>query len=477
MIAATSCERCGTTEREVDHSAELGATLCASCFGERADSAREQEIGTLLAEVEGFAARYIVLPGKAEETALTLWIAHTHAIAGAHATPYMLLLSPEKRSGKTRVQEILELLVARPWRVTGASEAAVFRKIAQDRPTLLLDEIDAIFGSFSERTEPLRAILNAGNRPGASVARCVGEKGDQVRDFPIFGAKCLSGIDKGDRIPDTLRDRSITVAMRRKTPTEPVERLRHRDASGEAEPIRERLGEWGEAVADRLLAAEPEIPPELDDRAAEAWEPMIAIAEMAGGEWPRRAREASLTLSTGEDRDEASLGAVLLGAIRDAFGDDDRVTTAKLLERINADEELPFGGWNEGRGFDGRKLAKLLRPYKVAPKTIKLHDGSTAKGYLREQFSDAWTRWVPSPPDVGVTSVTAVTSTESVTEKRLEQAKVTQVTQVTPTSGEVTDGGDRSGDDRHPEAVDNGQGQLTKAEYVERFRARQRAES
>src|SRR4051794_10583601 len=242
--------------------------------GPPANHLREDEwsvqgaIGSLLPAIETYGRCYLVLPGDAAWTAWALWIAHTHAVDGAHATPYLLYLSPEKRSGKTRAQEVDELLVARPWRVTGASEAAIFRKIAKDRPTLLLDEIDAIFGSFSERTEPLRAILNAGNRPGATVVRCVGEKGDQVRDFPIFCAKALAGIDTG-RLPDTIRDRSIKIAMRRRTTAEPVARLRWREANAHAEPLRIRLAAWGESVADRLAEAEPAIPEELDDRAAE----------------------------------------------------------------------------------------------------------------------------------------------------------------------------------------------------------------
>ncbi len=268
---SAACERCGTA-KNVARSEELDATLCGDCFAERADAA------SLLNAIEAFVRRYVVLPGDPERAAVAIWIAHTHALAGAHATPYLLILSPEKRSGKTRVQEVVELLVARPWRVTGASEAAIFRKLAQDRPTLLLDELDAIFGSFTERTEPLRAILNAGNRPGATVARCVGEKGDQVRDFDVFSAKALAGIDKGSRIPDTIRDRAIPIGMRRKTQAEQVERFRYRDAKAEAEPVREKLAAWAEGVTDELLEAEPSLPPELDDRAAEAWEPLLAIA-------------------------------------------------------------------------------------------------------------------------------------------------------------------------------------------------------
>jgi len=116
---------------------------------------RPDIIGGLLEQTTELFDRYIVLPGDEERIALALFVAHSYAIDGAHATPYMLVVSPEKRSGKSRLLQVLELAVAKPWGVIGASEAAMFRKIGKDRPTLLLDEIDAIWGSYAERTEPL----------------------------------------------------------------------------------------------------------------------------------------------------------------------------------------------------------------------------------------------------------------------------------------------------------------------------------
>lgn len=393
----------------------------------------EAEIADLLDLAGGTLDRYLVLPGPAERTALQLFAAHTWATEGAHATPYLLVVSPEKRSGKSRLLEVLELLVARPWRVTGASEAALFRKIAQSHPTLLLDEIDAIFGSHSERTEPLRAIINAGNRPGATVARCVNH-GAEVEDYEVFGAKVLAGIDSGHRIPDTIRDRSVTIHMQRKTGAEPVERFRHRDADAEAEPIREGFERWAEGAVDRLLTADPHLPPELDDRAAEGWEPLLAIADQAGGDWPRRAREAAVALSGEEDRDETTIGTLLLGAIRDAFGDADRMRSTDLLDAINAEEELPFGGWREGKGLDGRDLARKLKPYHIKSKPINLGGDARAKGYLRDQFEEAWERWLPAP-DEAVTSVTGVTDADAVTENSALESQSNRVTDVTAKSG------------------------------------------
>ena len=255
----------------------------------------------------------------------------------------------------------------------------------------------------------------------------------------------LAGIDSA-RIPDTIRDRSVTVHMQRKTGAEPVERFRYRVANAEMESLRAEYAGWAAGAVDLLLAVDPDLPAQLDDRAAEAWEPLFAIADMAGGDWPTKSREAAIVLSGGEDRDEATTGTLLLSSIRKAFDEQDRITTAALLSIVNEDEELPFGGWREGKGLDGRTVAKLLKPYGVRPRTIKLEDGTTAKGYLREQFSEAWERWLTTTPDLSVTSVTAVTEPSpdlfSVTEKPHGIADVTEVTQVTALDdeGEAGDG-------------------------------------
>lgn len=385
-------------------------------------------LAELLAEVEGFLGRFVVLPGRAECAAVALWIAHSWALDGAHATPYLLLISPEKRSGKTRALEVLELLVARPWRVAGGSEAAMFRKIAKSRPTLLLDEIDAIFGSPSERTEGLRAILNAGNRPGVGIPRCVGQDRSTVEDFEVYCPKALAGIDNDHRLPETIRDRGLIVRMRRRTVAEPVERFRYRTAKQTAEPLTAQLEAWAESVVEQLTEAEPEEPAGLGDRAGEAWEPLLAIADLAGGEWPGRAREAALALSGSEEPEAASLGALLLDAMRGVFGSEDRMASAALLEAVNADEELPFGGWRDGRGLDARGLARLLKPYGIRPGTVRVGE-DTAKGYKREDMADVWARYTPQgashgshpsheppgdgqsvPEGAGVTHVTHVTA-------------------------------------------------------------------
>jgi hypothetical protein len=275
----------------------------------------------------------------------------------------------------------------------------MFRKIAQDSPTLLLDEIDAIFGSNSERTEPRRALLNAGNRPGASVARCVGS-GDEVRvaDFEVFCPKILAGIDNG-RLPDTIRDRGIELHMKRKTSAESVERFRLRHVGAEMEQLRDRLTAWVAGAEDELREAEPELPESLNDRAAEAWEPLLAIADLAGGGWPERARTAAVGLADGVEADEATHGTRVLAKLAELMADRQAVATEEGLAGINDDDELPFGGWGDGRGLTARALAKLLRPYGVRPRTVRLDDGSTPKGYYRNgALEEAFERYLPGTP-------------------------------------------------------------------------------
>ncbi|MEZ5078441.1 MAG: DUF3631 domain-containing protein [Solirubrobacterales bacterium] len=351
------------------------------------------DIGALLRLSVEQMARYVVLPAEAEATALALFVAHTYALEGAHATPYLLITSPERESGKTRLLENLELQVAQPWRVTGASEAAMFRKIQAEKPTLMLDEIDATFGTYTERTEGLRQILNAGNRPGACVSRCVGEK-HQVHDYSVYCPKVLAGIDTGKKIPETIRGRAIEIRMVRKTAGEKVEQFRHRFAKQECKSLREGFERWALDACELLIEAVPDVPEELGDRAGEGWEALFAIADMAGAEWPQKARRAAVELSAPKEDSDRTYGQQLLEAVRTAMGVEDRITTAALLEAVNGEDELPFGSWRDGKGLDARGIAKILSKYGIRPRSIRVEDGTTPKGYLREQMLDAWERWL-----------------------------------------------------------------------------------
>jgi hypothetical protein len=361
----------------------------------------------LLDGIAAFVRRYVVLtPDQAAATAL--WVLHTHAIDAADATGYLHITSPEKRSGKTRKLEVLDLIVARPW-LTGRCTAAVLqRRLERDHPTLLLDETDAAFKKESEYSEALRAILNAGHRRGVKAWLCVKKGGEiELVGLDVFGPKALAGIGK---LPDTVADRAIRIVLRRRAPSEPVARFYRREAASEAEPLRAGAEAWAAANVETLRSARPDLPTYLDDRALDGWEPLFAIADLAGKGWSQRARMVALGLSNVDAREDESAGVRLLADIRVIFNEHgvDRLPSSTLLTALNALDESPWGDWY-GKPLTARGLARLLKPFMIKPRQTRF-GVETLKGYETDSFADAWERYLPIPVE-SETSETGETKT------------------------------------------------------------------
>ena len=251
------------------------------------------EAGTaeLLDQIVAVLRRFIVFSCSEHSDFIALWVLHTYVFDLFDTTPYLNVTSAAKQSGKSRLLcELLPLLVARAWTIFDASEAVLFRKVDKDHPTLLVDEVDATFGKDSKVTEGLRAIYNVGYRRGAKVARCVGNSFAPT-DFDVYGPKAFAGLEG---LPDTVRDRSGLVELRRRSRNEPKpERLRAKTLRLELEPLAARLAEWANDAWGQLEGAEPVLPDSLSDRAQDGYESLAAIADLAGGEWRVRSRSST----------------------------------------------------------------------------------------------------------------------------------------------------------------------------------------
>jgi hypothetical protein len=223
----------------------------------------------ILDSPKGFLSRYLVFKKPSYPTVIALWTAHTWVIQCFDYTPHLYISSPVKRCGKTRVFDCLGLLCAKPWRIVNATGAVLFRKIEKDCPSLLLDEVDTIFSANGkdDSKEGLRCVLNTGFERKATVPRCVGPQ-FELKEFHVFCPKAFAGIGK---LPDTVADRSIEIAMVRKARNESAEKLRVRDAESHSKPIKTALEAWSAdlAVIQQLHAARPKLPEELGDRAAD----------------------------------------------------------------------------------------------------------------------------------------------------------------------------------------------------------------
>jgi hypothetical protein len=366
----------------------------------------------LLNRVHAYARRFICYPSDTASIVHVLWMAHAHFMDAWFSTPRLAVLSPEPGSGKSRVLEITALLVPNSLLSVNSSASFILRMIAdqENRPTVLYDEIDAIFGPNARGNEDLRSMINAGYRRGAMIGRCYMEKGKVLTEqLATYAAVAMGGL--GD-LPDTIMSRSVIVRMRKRGPGEDVEPFRPYLHEPPADALRDELAAWAASFSALAGTVQPVLPDGMADRNADVWGPLLTVAELAGGEWPTLARQAATeAVRSAKANNKPSLPVQLLSDIRACFGDRDRLTTADLLNKLLADEEAPWGDLGRKR-LDARILAKMLGEYGIKPSTIRMPDNSTPRGYKREAFHDTWKRYL-SPLETAATSATDVTNQES----------------------------------------------------------------
>ena len=344
-------------------------------------SAEPVDGAALLNNLRQVFRRYIVLP-KGADIALPLWVLHAWTVDAGDISPLMVLVSPTKRCGKTSVLIVLYFLTPRSELSSNITAPALFRYIEDVRPTLLIDEAD----SFVKDNEELRGILNSGHtKAAANVIRNVDHK---PRRFSTWAPKAIATIGT---LADTLEDRAVVVRLQRKPPGATVERLGRRDNADFA-ALRSQAARWAADNFDKLADPDPKMP-DLNDRAADNWRPLLAIADLAGGTWPGEARRAACLLS-GEEQDGA-IGVELLREIRSAFGDDDVIRSSDLVAKLTADTERPWAEWKHGRPLTQKQLAGLLAPFHIISLTVHPPGLPDGKGYRRIDFEEAWAAYCP----------------------------------------------------------------------------------
>ena len=337
---------------------------------------------------------FVVLPVWAAET-LALWIVHTFAFQLRDVSTYIGIESPEKQCGKTTLLTVLSELANRAVTASNISPPAFFRVIEDLCPTLLIDEAD----TFLRGNEQLKGILNAGyKRKTAFVLRAGpalnGEPDSEnsavaavVNRFSCWCPKLISQIG---RLPDTLADRCIVIRMQRKTRNEECERLRNLDA----EHLKQKCARFVLDHQQQIATAKPEFPSGLSDRASDIWEPLLALADLAGGDWPQKARQAAVALSAAA-RETSPIASLLLDLfVIFTLQQADRLFTRTLVAGLNARTDRPWMEMVKGKVVTDRWLAQQLRPYGIQPRTFRIGD-SLAKGYLQEDCMETFRRYIP----------------------------------------------------------------------------------
>ncbi|WP_406209776.1 DUF3631 domain-containing protein [Streptomyces decoyicus] len=357
----------------------------------------------LLDELRCQISQFVIPPSPEALDAITLWVAATHLQPAWQHAPRLAVVGPAKRCGKSRLLDVLTETVHEPMLTINTTPAAIFRSISEEEPpTLLVDEADTIFGpKVAEKNEETRGLLNAGHQRGRYVTRVVGND-HTPHKFATFAMAAIAGI--GD-LPDTVMDRSVVIRMRRRAEGEKVRSFRSRRDIPALHEIRDRIHAWARPLLEEAANLEPVMP--VEDRAADTWEPLVIVADLAGGRWPRLARVACARMVAAEvaaEEDDPS-GARILADIRRVFfaqREVDSLSTGDLLHHLRQDPEAP---WAE-RGRDGltaRELSRMLRDFDIRPGNVRMADGRQLKGYMRNKFLDAWRRYCPTvhPVDAG----------------------------------------------------------------------------
>ncbi|MGW2655363.1 DUF3631 domain-containing protein [Streptomyces sp. NPDC001478] len=361
--------------------------------GPRAD--RDQDGPAVLDELRAAIGRYVVLPSEEALTAVTLWVAASHIQPALQHAPRLAVVGPTKGCGKSRVLDVLHETVHKPMMTVNTSPAVVFRIIGEEPPTLLVDEADTIFGPKAGDKEDLRGLLNAGHQRNRPAWRISGPE-HKPTAFPTFAMAALAGI--GD-LPDTIMDRAVVLRMPKRKPGEKVAPFRSRHSVPELNALRDRLAAWLTPLRGAAHRLVPPMP--VEDRAADTWEPLVIVADLAGSHWPAQARAACLAMTRNEvvQDEQTTLKTRLLRDIRRVFeqqGDQEVLRSHDLLAALVQDAEAPWAEYGT-KGLNAYHLANLLRDFGISPANHRFENGRQAKAYARNQFLDAWARYCPDP--------------------------------------------------------------------------------
>ena len=340
----------------------------------------------ILDEAELFIRRFAALPSTHAYTAAVLWAMHTHVVQVLDVTPRLAVLGTESKCGKTRLMDLLVTLTARPRFAADLTGPTLFTMLATEQPTVFVDESDEFFGKSGKGgSRQVRTIANVGYKMGAQIPRM--SKG-AVEWHPVFGAMAFAGIG---RLSETLQSRCVVIEMRRRRKGEQVEPFIPRFHVPLGQQIGAAMGAWGQSAAADIAGSWPDLPDGIEDRDAEIWSPLLAIADQAGSDWPVRAREAcaALVLGNGNDENVQAPGVALLADIAQVWPEGSGHMTAERGEAIQSAElarrlqAIPGSRWADmPTAVAMKEVAEQLRPRGVTPDKVRFPEGPK-QGYYR----------------------------------------------------------------------------------------------
>jgi putative DNA primase/helicase len=347
----------------------------------------------LLTEVMAQLLRYIVVKEE-QAVAKALWImfAWLHKNIAVHS-PMLAFRSAEIDSGKTTACGVLKFLTPRAYTAGEMTGPSLYRFVDRVHPTLIIDDADKLL----PRKPDLAHVINMGWTRGTLIPR-VGPYGEPIW-FNPFCPKVIAGANL--LLPKAAASRTIVIKLLPKLPGEKVEDFAHIDDE-RILTLRRKLARWSIDNAAALREAKPELPPGFNNRLAMNWRLQLAIADLAGADWPKKARAAAVKID--DTQEELSEGVRALAALASVYAHtaQEEITSEEAVKALNAD---PTGEWCEFRNrgpITQRQLAALLNRYDIRP--VVMHptkrSGLSRHGYKLAQFTDTFARYLRNDPNI-----------------------------------------------------------------------------
>ena len=341
----------------------------------------------LLSELETQFRRYIIVHREPVAVASTLWICFAWCHEIATYSPILVIEGGDTATAKTTASKMIALLTPRAYVVAEPRGATLYRLVHRYHPTLIVDDADRLL----PRRPDLAHIVNVSWTRGTTIPR-VDARGD-IHHYDPFCPKVLNGIGLTAHLDRATQTRCITAELLPKLASEKVANFRHAIRDERFLTLRRKLARWAADNISVLANADPAMPKALGDRQQMNWELLFAIADLAGGDWPAKARAAATKLA--RERDEPSQGKRLLGAFRSLFREHGVLLTSRQVEQLlTADGDSEWANY-KGHPINKWEIASLLKPYGIAPVVIHPRGRAADRGYDMRQFETVFRHYLP----------------------------------------------------------------------------------
>ena len=348
----------------------------------------ESVIGSeLLNDLAAFYERFVMLPTSGADV-LAVWALQTWCYELSDFAAIVAVWSPEPECGKSRVLDVTEKIVRRPFRTSNASPAVLYHVTSKGNLTVLVDELDSI---SDDQRDAICNILKGGFQSNGTTHRMTERNGEQVEiEFSTFCPKMIATITL-DKLDKATRSRTIGIRMQRKPRFQEVAKFRRVDGSN----LQRKCMRWAQDNAEAIKAIPPmDIDECATDRQEDVWEPLVAIGRVAGGDWEKRIRFAAQHLAGGgSDGASDTVAHQLLASFQLFFTEHgDRADTKTIIAKLT--EAGDFADVNYGRGLTPHYIAKLLKPYGIEPRSQKMPDSKVLRGYSQEDCQQAFSTYL-----------------------------------------------------------------------------------